>query len=72
MRGKLAPRTPSRFLADIPAELYDEREETSPIAPALEQARSGAAGVLAAILGEGGGTGEIGFIPRPGAPTRRR
>ena len=28
--------------------------------------------VLAAILGEGGGTGEIGLIPRPGAPPRRR
>jgi DNA helicase-2/ATP-dependent DNA helicase PcrA len=71
-RGKLMPRTPSRFLLDIPPELYDEREEESQVAPELEKAKAGAAGVLAAILGEGGGTGEIGFIPRPGAPPRRR
>jgi DNA helicase-2/ATP-dependent DNA helicase PcrA len=72
MRGKLMPRTPSRFLLEVPPEMYDEREEESAVAPALEQAKAGAAGVLAAILGEGGGTGEIGFIPRPGAPPRRR
>ncbi len=71
-RGKLVPRTPSRFLLDIPPELYDEREEESPVAPQLEQARAGAAGVLAAILGEGGGTGEIGLLRRPGPPPRRR
>jgi ATP-dependent DNA helicase Rep len=71
-RGKLVPRTPSRFLLDIPPELYDEREEESPVAPELEQAKAGAAGVLAAILGEGGGTGEIGLLRRPGPPPRRR
>jgi DNA helicase-2/ATP-dependent DNA helicase PcrA len=71
-RGKLVPRTPSRFLLDIPPELYDEREEESPVAPELSKVKAGAAGVLAAILGEGGGTGEIAFIPRPGAPPRRR
>ncbi|MFT3774477.1 MAG: UvrD-helicase domain-containing protein [Minicystis sp.] len=65
MRGKLVPRTPSRFLMDIPPELYDEREEVAPVAPELEKVKAGAAGVLAAILGEGGGTGEIPFIPRP-------
>ena len=71
-RGKLVPRTPSRFLLDIPRDLYDEREEESPVAPELEKVKAGAAGVLAAILAEGGGTGEIGLIPRPGAPPRRR
>ena len=71
-RGKLVARTPSRFLLDIPTELYDEREEESPLAPELEKVKAGAAGVLAAILAEGGGTGEIGFIPRPGGPPRRR
>jgi DNA helicase-2/ATP-dependent DNA helicase PcrA len=70
-RGKLLPRTPSRFLLDVPPELYDEREEESAVPPALEQSKAGAAGVLAAILGQGGGTGEIAFIPRPGAPPRR-
>ena len=72
MRGKPVPRTPSRYLLEIPPEMYDEREEEQTVAPALEKAKAGAAGVLAAILGEGGGTGEIGFIPRPGAPPRRR
>src|SRR5262249_7346063 len=71
-RGKLLPRTPSRFLPDTPPELYDEREEETPLAPELERVRAGAAGVLAAILAEGGGTGEVAFIPRPGAPPRRR
>jgi DNA helicase-2/ATP-dependent DNA helicase PcrA len=71
-RGKLVARTPSRFVLDIPPELYDEREEESPIAPELEKVKAGAAGVLAAILAEGGGTGEIAPIPRPGIPPRRR
>ncbi len=71
-RGKLVPRTPSRFLLDIPPELYDEHEEESPVAPELEKAKAGAAGVLAAILGEGGGTGEIALLRRPGPPPRRR
>jgi superfamily I DNA/RNA helicase len=72
VRGKLVPRTPSRFLAEIPPELYDERVEESPIAPEIEKVKAGAAGVLAALLGEGGGTGEIGLIPRPFAPPKRR
>jgi DNA helicase-2/ATP-dependent DNA helicase PcrA len=63
-RGKLVARTPSRFLLEIPPEMYDEREEESPVAPELNKAVEGAKGVLAAILGEGGGTGEIAFIPR--------
>src|SRR5262249_32523321 len=72
VRGKLVPRPPSRFLAEIPPELYDERTEESPVAPELEKVKAGAAGVLAALLAEGGGTGEIGFIPRPFAPPKRR
>jgi DNA helicase-2/ATP-dependent DNA helicase PcrA len=71
-RGKLSPRTPSRFLLDIPPELYDEREEESAVAPELEKARAGAAGVLAAILGEAKGPGGVApFIPRPGGSRRR-
>jgi DNA helicase-2/ATP-dependent DNA helicase PcrA len=70
-RGKLAARSPSRFLLEIPPELYDEREEESPAAPELSNVKAGATGVLAAILAEGGGSGEIAFIPRPGAPRRR-
>jgi ATP-dependent DNA helicase Rep len=71
-RGKLVPRTPSRFLLEIPPELYDERNEEAPVAPELAKAKAGAAGVLAAILAEGAGTGEMGFIPRPFSPPRRR
>jgi DNA helicase-2/ATP-dependent DNA helicase PcrA len=72
MRGKPVPRTPSRFLLEIPPELYDEREEESPVAPELEKVKAGAAGVLAALLAEGGGTGEIAPIQRPFTPPRRR
>jgi DNA helicase-2/ATP-dependent DNA helicase PcrA len=73
MRGKLVPRTPSRFLMDIPTELYDEREEQAPIAPGLDKVKAGAAGVLAALMAEGNGTGEIPLIRRPMArPGGRR
>jgi len=48
-RGKLVPRTPSRYLLEIPTELYEEREENTPVAPGLEKTRAGAAGVLAAL-----------------------
>ena len=65
MRGKAVPRTPSRFLGDIPPELYVEREEETPVAPALEQAKVGAASVMAALLAEGLGSGEIAPIKRP-------
>jgi DNA helicase-2/ATP-dependent DNA helicase PcrA len=65
MRGKLVPRTPSRFLAEIPPELYDEREEVAAVAPELAKVKAGAASVLAAILGEGGGTGELPLMRRP-------
>jgi ATP-dependent DNA helicase Rep len=71
-RGKLVARTPSRFLLDIPPEMYDEREEEAAQPPELARVKAGAAGVLAALLAEGGGTGEIGLIPRPGGPPRRR
>jgi ATP-dependent DNA helicase Rep len=71
MRGKLVQRTPSRFLLEIPAELYNERIEEAAVAPEIEKAKAGAAGVLAALLAEGGGTGEIAPIPRPFAVRRR-
>jgi ATP-dependent DNA helicase Rep len=71
MRGKPVPRTPSRFLLEVPKELYVEREENTPVAPQMEKVKAGAAGVLAAILGEGGGTGEIAMIQRPFVPRPR-
>jgi len=48
-RGKMVPRTPSRFLLDIPPELIEERQELAPLAPELNQTKTGAANVLAAI-----------------------
>jgi DNA helicase-2/ATP-dependent DNA helicase PcrA len=48
-RGKVVPRTPSRFLLDIPPELIEEREELTPKAPELERVKAGAASVLAAL-----------------------
>jgi DNA helicase-2/ATP-dependent DNA helicase PcrA len=71
MRGKPVPRTPSRFLMEIPTELYEEREESTPIAPQMDKVKAGAAGVLAAILGEGNGTGEIDLLKRPFVPRPR-
>jgi DNA helicase-2/ATP-dependent DNA helicase PcrA len=62
IRAKPVPRTPSRFLSDVPPELLEEHEEAVPVAPALEKMRAGAAGVLAALLGPG--DGEIAPIPR--------
>jgi DNA helicase-2/ATP-dependent DNA helicase PcrA len=48
-RGKMVPRTPSRFLLDIPPELLEERQELAPLAPEISQTKTGAANVLAAL-----------------------
>ena len=48
-RGKVVPRTPSRFLLELPKELYEEREENTPIAPELEKTRAGAASILSML-----------------------
>jgi DNA helicase-2/ATP-dependent DNA helicase PcrA len=48
-RGKMVPRTPSRFLLDVPPELVDEREELAPAAPEINKVKAGAASVLAAL-----------------------
>jgi superfamily I DNA/RNA helicase len=48
-RGKMVPRTPSRFLLDIPPELVQEREEIAPAAPEISKTAAGAASVLAAL-----------------------
>jgi DNA helicase-2/ATP-dependent DNA helicase PcrA len=64
MRGKIMPRTPSRFVLELPPELVHEREELVPIAPALDKTVAGASGVLAALFGAGNESGEIPFVPR--------
>ena len=53
MRGKPAPRTPSRFLSDIPPELLDEIEVRGPGAMTLEDMNASANALLAALEGLG-------------------
>jgi len=64
-RGKLVARTPSRFLLELPKELYAEREETAPIAPGIEKTKAGAANLLAALSSISSlPPGELPMIPR--------
>ncbi|MCU0681263.1 MAG: UvrD-helicase domain-containing protein [Polyangiaceae bacterium] len=53
-RGKPAPRTPSRFLTEIPSELLIEREIVAKIAPPPTVLAQGASSLLAAIEGGAG------------------
>ena len=50
VRGRVAPRVPSRFVLEIPKDLYEDYKE-APSTPtaALERTKSGAAGLLAAL-----------------------
>jgi DNA helicase-2/ATP-dependent DNA helicase PcrA len=50
-RGKIAQRVPSRFLAEIPSELLDKREERTKPAADPQKTAAGAAGLLAALGG---------------------
>ena len=64
-RGKMMPRVISRFLQDIPPDLYDEREVTAPEAPPLEKVVAGGQALLAALSGGPPATGQDPpFIPR--------
>jgi len=62
-RGKMMPRTVSRFLQDIPPELYDEREVMAPEAPPLEKAVAGGQALLAALSAAPAGA-EPPIVPR--------
>lgn len=48
-RGKPMNRTPSRFLLDVPTELYDQREVTIRPGPDFKHLKQGAASVLKAL-----------------------
>lgn len=50
-RGKLVKRVPSRFLLQIPEELYERREILEAVPPDPGEIQQGAADVLAAIFG---------------------
>ncbi len=50
-RGKVVPRTPSRFLSEIPEALLDRSTEATAAKPDVETMKSGAAGLLAALGG---------------------
>jgi ATP-dependent DNA helicase Rep len=65
-RGKLVPRTISRFLQEIPVDLYDEREITAPEAPPIEKTVAGLSALLSALS-----SGPPGQDP-PIVPRRRR
>jgi DNA helicase-2/ATP-dependent DNA helicase PcrA len=69
-RGKMVLRTPSRFLQDIPAELLEERQELSPVAPEINHTKAGAASVLAALSFAGIDAGSPPVVRRP-QPGRR-
>jgi DNA helicase-2/ATP-dependent DNA helicase PcrA len=49
LRGKLATRVPSRFLEEIPPDLYELREEKALPRATADELRAGAAAVLAAL-----------------------
>jgi ATP-dependent DNA helicase Rep len=49
MRGKGIPRTPSRFLLDVPAELLEEREVTGEAAMSTDEMAASANALLAAL-----------------------
>jgi superfamily I DNA/RNA helicase len=48
-RGKPAPRTPSRFLLEIPPELVEEEEVREELDPSFAEINEGASAVLAAL-----------------------
>jgi DNA helicase-2/ATP-dependent DNA helicase PcrA len=48
-RGKLTQRVPSRFLVEIPPEMYVLREEKGAPKENVETTKMGAAGLLAAL-----------------------
>jgi superfamily I DNA/RNA helicase len=50
LRGKPSPRTPSRFLLDVPAELLSEREITHDAPPMSAREAAGHAGAILAML----------------------
>ena len=54
MRGKPAPRTPSRFLLEIPTELIDEREVVPEQTMSTAQIAENASALLAALEALGG------------------
>ncbi len=49
LRGKVVPRTPSRFLCDIPDELLEKRDIMAAAAPTLTETATRGAALLAAL-----------------------
>jgi superfamily I DNA/RNA helicase len=54
MRGKAVPRTPSRFLLDLPPELIEEHEVKDEAPTAVHEATANAAAILAMLEGSPG------------------
>ncbi len=53
LRGKAVPRTPSRFLLDVPAELLDEHEINADAPTTVREAAANAEAILAMLQGRG-------------------
>jgi len=51
LRGRAVPRTPSRFLLDVPAELYEELQVTDDAPTTTEEATANAEAILAMLAG---------------------
>jgi DNA helicase-2/ATP-dependent DNA helicase PcrA len=51
LRGKSVPRTPSRFLLDVPAELYEEQEVKAEAAMSVQETAAHAQAILAMLKG---------------------
>ena len=64
LRGKLVPRTPSRFLMDIPEDLLELRDVDKKAGPSSAQLADAASSFLAAL--EGGTLPPQGRVQRPG------
>ncbi len=56
IRGRIAPRVPSRFLLEIPEDLLIKREDSGPGSGDARDTASGAAGLLAALAALGPGS----------------
>jgi hypothetical protein len=51
LRGKAVPRTPSRFLLDVPAELLDESDVTEEAPTTVREAAANVEAILAMLGG---------------------
>jgi hypothetical protein len=71
LRGKAVPRTPSRFLLDVPAELLQETQVADEAPTSVAETAASAEAILA-ILSGGARPGCVGVTGERRAPARDR